>query len=207
MFRAGSFAAFILLLAGCGAAPSGYDPDPIDTSGDPTQETLESAEPIQISRGGYDFVLVPKASYVLRGLVLSRENYYGGWQSLLSPCDVAMAWGELLKDGLYKQLDWSQSGRWYWWQYGPGFSRTNAFVARYSSNTHVIPATPNLAKAAKSLHSGDVAELTGKLVFITGKKGGFNCWWNSSLSRSDTGDGSCEVLYLERLKTGDHYYE
>jgi hypothetical protein len=80
-------------------------------------------------------------------------------------------------------------------------------VARYSSNTHVIPATPNLARAAKSLHAGDVAELTGKLVFIKGKKGDYNCWWNSSLSRSDTGDGSCEVLYLERLKTGDHYYE
>ncbi len=199
--------AIAVVFAACGPTPSGYDPDAIDTSNDPVQETLEEATPIEISRGGYDFVLTPKASYILRGKVLSRENYHGGWNALLSPCDVAMAWGELLKGDLYRQLDWSQSGRWYWWQYGAGFTQTNAFVARYSSNTHVIPATPNLARAAKSLHAGDVAELTGKLVFIKGKKGDYNCWWNSSLSRSDTGDGSCEVLYLERLKTGDHYYE
>ncbi len=196
-----------LLSSACGATPSGYDPDPIDTSGDPVQETLENAVPIPVSRGGYDFVLEPKASYVIRGKVLSRENYSYSWNALISPCDVAMAWGELLKDGLYNKLDWSQSNRWYWWQYGQGFTKSDRFVARYSSNTHVIPATRNLEKAAKSLHMGDDAELTGKLVYVKVSHEGESFWWNSSLSREDTGNGSCEVLYLERLKTDGHYYE
>ena len=199
--------AIVLVFAGCRATPSGYDPDPIDTSQDPVQEALEDAPPMEVSRGGYDFVLTPKASYIIRGKVLGRENYHGGWNALLSPCDVAMAWGELLKGDLYKKLDWSQSGRWCFWQYGPGFTQSDSFVSRYSSNNHIIPATKNVERAAKSLHAGYDAELTGKLVFIKGKKGDFNCWWNSSLSRSDTGNGSCEVLYLERLKTKDYYYE
>ncbi len=194
--------AIATVFAACGPTPSGYDSGAIDTSNDPAQEALENAPPIEISRGGYDFVLAPKASYVIRGRVLGRENYHDGWNALLAPCDVAMAWGELLKGDLYKQLDWSQSGRWYWWQYGQGFPQSNTWVARYSSNNHIIPATENLAKAAKALHAGDDAELTGKLVFIKVKKGDYNGWWNSSLSRSDTGNGSCEVIYLERLKTG-----
>jgi hypothetical protein len=41
--------------------------------------------------------------------------------------------------------------------------------------------------------------LEGYLVNITGANG----WhWNSSMSRDDTGGGSCEVLYLTRVKKG-----
>ncbi|OYV99730.1 MAG: hypothetical protein B7X11_05105 [Acidobacteria bacterium 37-65-4] len=204
-------AAACLLLAGlllaCKATPTSWDSSPIDTSADPEQTPVEHPIGMAMRRDGYDVVLTPRADYVLRGVVLDRSSYYSGWNAALAPCDVAMAWGKLLEDGLYRKISWSQSGRWYWWTYGPGTGLDNAFIARYSSNTHVIPADTNLERAVKHLGKGDVAELSGELVDVGVRRGGYSGWWHTSLSRSDTGDGSCEVLYLRRLKEAGRVYE
>jgi hypothetical protein len=113
-----------------------------------------------------------------------------------------MAWGDLARDGLYKRLSWSQNNRWYWWKSGSDFGHDDTFVVRWSSNTHIIPATRNLERAAMSLKRGRAAELSGDLVRVDAKKGERTYWWVSSMSRTDGGDGSCEVLYLRELKAG-----
>ncbi len=197
----------LALIVGCGPTLTGLDDKPIDVYQDPVQENIADPYPIHFEKGGYDWVITPVASYEVQGLVLSRKNYRSGWNSKLSPCDVAMAWGKLVEGDLYKRLSWSQSGRWYWWEYGSDFNQGNAFVSRYSSNTHVIPATPNLARAAKSLGRGDIAVLRGDLVKVDGSKGGNTVWWNSSTSRADKGDGSCEVLYLKYIRIDGKVYE
>lgn len=199
--------ALMAVLASCGPRASRFDDAPIDVSQEPRQAALEAPRRWQTTAGGFDLVVTAKASYVLGGLVLGRENYHGGWNASLSPCDVAMAWGDLVKDGLYRQLHWSQSGRWYWWEYGGGFKQDNAFVIRNSSNTHIIPADANLSRAARSLHGGDVAELSGDLVDLDGTRGDREVHWHSSMSRTDEGDGSCEVLYLTRVRVKGKVYE
>ena len=73
-------------------------------------------------------------------------------------------------------------------------------MVRHSSNTHVIPADRNLERAVRLLGSGDIAELAGELVRVEGRKDGRTLVWVSSLTREDTGDGSCELLYLCRFR-------
>jgi len=200
----------LLLLSGCSAEPTALDDTPIDTGADPEQGPPTGLAPFRLDRGGYEFTLTPLATYTARGVVVGRENYYSGWNALLAPCDVALAWGALLEDDLYRELSWSQSGRWYWWEWGGSASakvQDERFVARYSANTHIIPADDNLARAAKGLGAGDVVELSGYLVKVDGRKGDFTCWWTSSTRREDTGDGSCEVLYLTRLRVDGKVYE
>ena len=82
-----------------------------------------------------------------------------------------------------------------------------ATVVRSSSNTHIVPANGVVARAARRLAPGDVAELAGELVRIEGRNGGETVTWRSSLSREDTGDGSCELLYLRRLRVAGKVYE
>jgi len=200
----------LFLLGGCSATPTTFDDTPIETGSDPEQASPAGLSPIRIEKGGYEFTLTPLATYTARGVVLSRENYYSGWNALLAPCDVALAWGALLENDLYRELSWSQSNRWYWWEYGgsaPPQVQDERFVARYSANTHILPADENLARAAKGLDGGDVVELSGYLVKVDGRKGDYTCWWTSSTSRKDTGDGSCEVLYLTRLRVDGKVYE
>jgi len=203
-------AAALVALSACGPSPSAEDASPIDVSGAPEQTAIgagDGPDPVRISDGGWEFTVTPLARYVLRGVVVSRENYRWGWNGRLAPCDVAMAWGALAEGGGWRRLDWSQDGRWYFWRWSGAQPFPAATVVRNSSNTHIVPANPNLARAARSLSPGDVAELAGELVRIEGRRGGEAVVWRSSLSREDTGDGSCELLYLRRLRAGGKVYD
>ena len=204
-----SWVAGVLLLGAvaCGPSSSGDDPTPIDVSQPPEQTAIDTPEPFHISDGGWDFVVTPLARYVLSGVVVSRENYGWGWNGRLSPCDVAMVWGELADGDGWRKLDWSQDGRWYFWRWSGAQPFPKAAVVRSSSNTHIVPANPNLKRAARSLGKGDVAELSGELIRIEGHRGGELVTWRSSLSREDTGDRSCELLYLRRLRVNGKVYE
>jgi hypothetical protein len=197
----------LLLLAGCGPRPTAEDASPIDVSQPPEQTAVDNADPIRLEADGYEFVITPLAHYVLRGVVVSSESYRTGWNSNLSPCDVAVVWGELAADDAWQKLSWSQGGRWYYWRWHGRQPFTNEEVVRCSSNTHVVPASSDVASAARSLTPGDIAELGGELVRIDGRKGQGKVWWKSSLSRTDTGDGSCELLYLRRLRVNGKVYE
>ncbi len=187
--------------------PSSEDNTQIDLFLDPEMEMMEIPETVTFSRNGFDFTITLKASYRVRGVVVSKHNYGGGWNSIISPCDIALVWGDLLEDELHKKIRWSQSDRWYYWHHGEDFPHDNSFIARYSSNNHIVPATPNLGSAANSLKRGDRVELVGYLVNVDARKQDNNFWWRSSMSVDDTGDGSCELIYVTGLKTSGKVYE
>lgn len=193
--------------SGCGPKATATDSTPIPTSEDPIQEPPTDKAPLRLSKGGWECTLTPLATYTLRGVVLHRENYSSGWNGALSPCDVAMAWGPLVAGQLWRKVSWSQTSRWYFWEYDSDFPYDETFVARYSCNAHILPANKNLARAARGLGSGDTAELVGELVSVDAKRGLETASWSSSTTRQDTGDGSCEVLYLRRLKVDGKVYE
>lgn len=208
MLTAGVLLALVLLLGlACGPTPTARDASPIVVSEDPAQEAVDRPQAVILKRGRIEYRLTPKARYTLRGIVLSRSGYSYDAMAKLAPCDVAMCWGELVKGRQYAQLKWSQSMRWYWWKYGEGFGHDETWVARWSSNSHIIPADENLERAAKSLKEGQPAELEGDLVFVNWTAGGETRWWRSSLTRDDQGNGSCEILYLRRVKQGGKVYE
>jgi hypothetical protein len=199
---------FLFLISCSNAVPTDYDSSEIDPSLEPIQEQTENEPPITFEKKGWTFTITPKANYKISGEVISVKKYYYGFNALLSPVDIALVFGDLYTSGLYKEIKWSQSGRWYWWKYGSSFPKQDdKYIARWSSNNHIIPATENVKKAAKSVSKGDLITLEGYLIFIDGKKEDQSFWWRSSLSRSDTGDGSCEVIYLKKIRIGENVYE
>lgn len=190
----------------CGPSPSGRDGSPIDVLQPPAMERQKPAI-VRVSKDGYDIMITQKAAYTVRGIVVSRENYHSGWNTLVSPSDVALCWGKLAENGTYKRLKWSQGNRWYFWRAGEEFGYNNDFIAGHSSNNHLIPATPNLAKAVKSLKEGDAVEISGHLVDVTAVRKSENYSWNSSVSMTDRGDGSCEIIYLTQVKVHGKIYQ
>ena len=198
--------ACLALVLSCGPSPSGRDGSPINFLEPPSVETQEPGI-VRVTKDGYDITITQKAAYRVRGVVVGRENYHSGWNALISPADVALCWGKLAENGTYKRLKWSQGNRWYFWHAGDDFGYNNDFVAQHSSNNHLIPATPNLAKAVKSLKEGDTVEMTGQLVDVAATKKSQNYRWNSSISTTDRGDGSCEIIYLTHLKVHGKIYQ
>ena len=61
---------------------------------------------------------------------------------------------------------------------------------------HMIPADAEIESRIKSIRPGNMVHLNGMLVEVASKEG----WhWKSSLTRSDTGGGACELILVESL--------
>jgi len=95
---------------------------------------------------------------------------------------------------LAEKLNVTQSGRWYrysWGSEGPPLALEE--IISHSANMHMVPANDEVATSLARVHSNDVVELDGWLIRIEKHDG----WrWQSSLSRNDSGNGACELVYV-----------
>ena len=143
-----------------------------------------------------DYQLTRKASFEIRARVLSKEPYYLNRTADLAPIDLALGWGEMSDTAVLKQIDISQSGRWYRTKYDLPPPISEQAIVFNSSNMHMIPARKDIERSLKNLREGDIVFIRGFLVDVDHDSG----WnWRSSMSRLDTGDGACELVYVESL--------
>jgi hypothetical protein len=203
---------FILLLCllvfGCNRAhPTGVEFDEIDTSQEPLQAALPSQEPILVQWKKAELRLTPMAAYKIAGLVVGTETYSYGWNAKISPVDLALAWGKLADPAFRKYVSYSVSNRWVSFKPNKGCPFDAAYVTSHGSNNHLIPSTRNIWYALKTIGEKQKVVLEGFLVNISGTYEGKTVWWNSSLSRTDSGDGSCELLYVTRVRIENKVYE
>ena len=94
------------------------------------------------------------------------------------------------------QLDISQSGRWYRWKYEGSPPVPEQQIIGSSSNMHMIPASKSVERSLKNLRKGEIIRVNGYLVDVDHPSGWY---WRTSMSRTDTGDGACEIVYVESL--------
>lgn len=139
------------------------------------------------------------AGFSLEARVLGRKRYSQGEEARFSPLDLALGWGPMRETAVLQQLDISQSGRWYHYRWSGQAPIPPGEIVRSSANMHMIPANDGVARALRGVREGDRIRLQGWLVNIEAADG----WrWRSSLTRDDTGNGACELVYvcaIERL--------
>lgn len=142
---------------------------------------------------GYQITTLETYGGVFR--VLGRQNYSTDQEAQFSPMDLALGWDKMADPQVYQQIEIRQSSRWYYWQVDQ-FPIPRREIETQSANTHIIPATAAVAKQLDQVKTGDLIRLHGDLVEIKGQDG----WvWRSSLSRSDTGQGACEVMRVTQI--------
>ncbi len=137
--------------------------------------------------------LQPLAGFSIDARVLSREDYALGREADLSPTDLALGWGRMREDAVLSHLSIDQSNRWYHyrWQGAPPIPTRE--IIRSSANMHMIPANANAARALSQVRAGDNVRIDGWLVQADAPDG----WhWRSSMTREDSGNGACEVVYV-----------
>ncbi len=196
------------LVAGCNRPrATGIESDEIDTSAEPSQTLISSQEPILIKTKSGDFVLTPAAEYRISALVVGTESYSYGWNAKVSPVDLALAWGRLAERDARKYVSYDVSNRWVSFRLKEGSPFDVAYVTGHASNNHIIPSTRNIRRAVKTIREKQKIVLEGFLVRLSGTYDGKQVWWNTSLSRTDSGDGSCELLYVTKARIGYKVYE
>jgi hypothetical protein len=164
---------------------------------------LINDEPAQVMLPDYTaaisygaFSLKPLALFSVDGRVLHRRNYRYDAGAALVPVDLALGWGPMSNETVLDRLNISQSMRFYWYQYKLPPPIPAEEIVSHSANMHIIPATPEIASRCKSLRAGSLVHLVGDLVEATGPRIGH---WRSSLSRTDTGNGACELFYVQEI--------
>jgi hypothetical protein len=165
---------------------------------------LVAAEPSQIplppnlSPIAYGtFQLKPLALFSVEARILHRRNYRYDAQAALVPTDLAVGWGPMTDQSVLDRLHITQSMRFYWFEYKLPPPIPIPEIVSHSSNIHIIPATPAIASLCKSLRVGSLVRLNGDLVEASGP--GITSW-RSSLNRTDSDNGACELLYLEEIE-------
>jgi hypothetical protein len=154
----------------------------------PTQ--TRSSAPV-LKRGV--FTIEPVADYRVRARVLAIERYRLGREAELSPVDFALGWGPMSDDAVLSQLSVSQANRWYMYRWQGAPPLEPSVIIMSSANTHLVPATPQIERQLLAVQKGAVVRLTGQLINAQHPDG----WrWNSSLSRTDSGGGSCELMWV-----------
>jgi hypothetical protein len=143
-----------------------------------------------------EFKLTHRAAFVLRARVLSVEKYGWGSQADLSPVDLALGWGVMSDQSVLDQITITQGGRWYYTRYDLPAPVSDQQIIGNSSNMHMIPADDWVRKKLSKVRKGDILQINGYLVDVDADSG-FN--WRTSLRRDDTGNGSCEIFFVESL--------
>lgn len=167
------------VMPGIGAAPA---PVQLDVS--------PAMPPFQLDRHR----ITPRAGFAVEATVLGIERYRFGREAEVSPLDLALGWGPMADPAVYRALDISQSGRWYHYRWGPeGSPVPLETIIATSSNMHMIPATPEVAKRLAGLEKDRRIRLQGWLVDVETTEG---YRWSTSLRRDDSGDGACEIVYV-----------
>ncbi len=158
----------------------------------PIQEDNSSVPEFKMN--GYD--ITPLKTFQIKARVLGRENYSSGRESDLSPVDLALGWGRMSDESVVSKISISQSGRFYRWHVDE-FPIPRREIETHSANMHLIPRDEAVRDSIEQIKTGDVIELSGYLVNVKADDG----WqWNSSLTRNDTGDGACELIWVTGFK-------
>ncbi|WP_243301421.1 hypothetical protein [Geothrix oryzisoli] len=162
---------------------------------DPVQTSPEAATAWTF----HDHLLTPLAAFEIRARVLSVERYRFDRPAELSPVDLTLGWGPMSDSRVLEAFTIEQRDRWYFWR-AAHMPIPEAEVISHSANMHMIPADEGIARRLKAARVGQLVHLKGQLVRADGKDG----WhWVSSLSRTDTGDGSCEVIWVQSATVAD----
>ncbi len=149
-----------------------------------------------------------KYYYDITGVVTSVHDYFGfDLYSTYVPRDVCLAWGSL-KDSLNNpDISYRQHTR----QCGISWKNNvieeaddafrGAFRTKVShlqmSNNHLIPSTVEVRNQIFGLKRGDHVRIVGYLVNIYSQYEG-NLF--SSESRTDSGNGACEIIYVTKVE-------
>jgi hypothetical protein len=158
----------------------------------PLQSAPAQTDPIALG----DYVLTPRAGFRLRARVLSREDYRWSDGADLAPVDLALGWGVMSDQAVLDRIDITQGSRWYFTRYEHPAPISDRQIIRHSANMHLIPANDWVADKLDDVRASDLVQLRGMLVDVD-RSDGF--YWRTSMTREDTGNGSCELFYVEHV--------
>jgi len=172
-----------------------------DVLGEPRQ-TATRAKPFTATFNGVDYRVEPEFEYDLYGMVVSYRHHDSNSRmhflanDHLNMLDVCVVWGDSAASGLLHKIK-------FWNGIFTCNVRTRdseawqAFSMEQLSNNHLISDDESIRDQVKDIRIGDQIRVRGYLSSYSSAAGGKR---GTSTTRTDTGDGACETLFVEQFK-------
>ena len=158
---------------------------------EPDQENIASPRQWQFKNSQ----VTELANFRVRARVLLTEHYWWGREADVSPVDLTLGWRIMSNQEILDGLRIYHMRRAYAWMPRDGrLPASEADIIAHSANMHMVPSTPELADSLRAIHAGDLVDIRGYLIEIKFPDGGI---WRSSLTRTDTGNGACELVWVD----------
>ena len=165
-----------------------YDPEQVDTD-----RPTDRPSPWRYKEAK----VTPLAGFRIRARVLGTNHYWWGREASVSPVDLTLGWRLMSNQEILDGMHIYSLPRAYSWTARNGRLPADAAeITAHSANMHMVPATPEIADRLRAVHRGDLIDLRGYLIEIAFPDGGI---WRSSLTRTDSGNGACELVWVEDL--------
>jgi hypothetical protein len=200
-----------LLLAAAGGWMKDVPPDPERLSPGELDEPVQKAvrkPPFETQVNGVTYRIQPRYSYELNAVVVSLHHSdtwwdyaHREWGDHVNVMDLCVVWGDSVRSGAYRDVSFGNSQWECHWSYRS--ERAMKFFRNdQAANNHIVTDDPAIAKALRNIKVGDQVRLRGYLVDYATLRGGREMGRRvSSETRTDSGPGACEVLYVDELDT------
>ena len=180
-------------------------PSPADLRPELRNEPVQvptAAMPFQTTVGDVTYTVKPMAEYEIWGLVVSQHDsdawwdyIHKDWKDRLNVVDLCVVYAENVSRGTYVGIDYS-SGEFVCYFGSSSNEKWAKFSARALSNNHLLADRPRLAARLRTMQVGDQVHLRGWLANYSHDHG-FAFHRETSLTRDDTGNGACEIIYVQ----------
>lgn len=158
------------------------------------EQTPVTATPTHLRFGETDATLTARAHYRTKAWVVAVDDGFDDGFGDVMAIDTALAWGPLGNPDILKTMSFHLARRYVSVRWTGEMPLNKQVVMTHLSNHHLIPSNDEVRATLDGVKEGDLLELDGHLVDVTiGAQ-----TRRTSLTRSDKGDGACEILYVER---------
>ncbi|MGB5257240.1 MAG: hypothetical protein WBN07_06405 [Woeseiaceae bacterium] len=167
---------------------------------EPEQEATR-ATPFSARFKGVEYRVEPEYAYDLSGMVVSFRHHDGNSRmhfranDHLNMMDVCVVWGDTATSKLLHKIKF--------WNgiFTCNFQTRNqqaweAFNMEQISNNHLISDDSYIRDQVKDIRIGDQIRVRGYLASYSNDAGGKR---GTSTTRTDTGDGACETVFVEQF--------
>jgi hypothetical protein len=166
------------------------------------KQTKSTARQFKLDKGGKIYVIIPIYDYELYGLVVSYYDSTGWWdithkflwKDRLNVKDICVVYAQNVITGIYRDMKF-KSGSWPCWAKSKNRQAAIRFDEACLSNNHLLSEKKHVTKAIMNAEKGDQVYLRGYLASYSHSMGQF--FRSTSTTRSDTGDGACETIYVD----------
>jgi hypothetical protein len=138
------------------------------------------------------FKITPLARYEISARVIQIQRYYFDHMSSVSPIDFGVAWGVASNQSTIDEMTFIINDRYLSFR-SPNYTPE---LSSCIANMHLLPANERVESQLKSVKLGQGISMSGYLVSLDNPNIGK---FKSSLTRSDSGPGACEIMWVETI--------